>query len=145
MVSAVSFVPQAKTGMQLQDHVDAQLAKAGTESFVSHVSVEDNGMPYQENVLVPMEAGTDSHAFNVPLDRDGIHQHSHAHAQRTLSGMVLTAEHAQVRADTGVIKLTIASAEPETGTKPNVSYVLQTPTGMERPALLVLEVDSGTH
>ncbi len=134
-----------KTGMLLPDHADAHLDKTGMEPSVSDASVEDNGTQFQENVPVLQETGMDSHAFNVPLDKLGMQQASHAHAQAVLSGTVSTAERAQAQPDTGIINSTIVFAEQETGTAHNALSAQPIPTGTERPASHVLAEDSGTH
>ena len=133
-----------KTGTLPLEHADAQSDKTGVELLVFHASVEDNGTLSQETVLVQLEAGMDSHASNVLLDKPGTQQAFHAHAHQVLSGTASTAKHAQVQADTGIINLTIVSAEQETGTEHNVLSAQPTATGMEKPVSLALQVDFGT-
>jgi hypothetical protein len=48
--------------------------------------------------------------------------------------MASIVEYVQVQADSGIISLTIVSAELETGTVLNVSFALPTPIGMEELA-----------
>lgn len=140
-----SPVPLDKTGTLRPEHVDVQPAKTGTEMPAFHASVEDNGTLSQENVLVLLEAGTDSHAFNAQPDKPGTHQAFHAHAHQALSGTASTAEHVQDQADSGTSNLTIVSAEQETGTAHNVLSAQSTATGTEEPALLALEEEFGTQ
>jgi hypothetical protein len=111
MVSLALPVPLDKTGILPPDHVDVQSDNPGMEPHVSPASVEDNGMPSQENASAPMGTGMDSHAFSVLLDRDGTPELSHAHALKTASGMVLTAGHAQVKTDSGISNLMTVFAE----------------------------------
>lgn len=98
-VSLVYHAQLDKTGMQPQDHVDAQSVQTGTEPHVSAVLEEDNGVLKPNNVSVHQETGTDSHVFHVPLDNNGTQLIIHVHAQLTLSGTVLTAELAQETTD----------------------------------------------
>lgn len=144
-VSLVYHAQLDKTGMQPQDHVDAQSVQTGTEPHVSAVLEEDNGVLKPNNVSAHQETGTDSHVFHVPLDNNGTQLIIHVHAQLTLSGTVLTAELAQEITDIGTIKSTIVLVELETGTEPNVSFAQPTLIGMERPVSLVMEEDYGTH
>ena len=134
-----------KTGIQPQDHADAQSVQTGTELHVSVVSEEDNGALKPNNVSAHQETGTDSHVFHVPQDNNGTQLITHVHAQLTLSGTVLTAELAQETTDIGTIKSMIVFVEQETGTEPNVSFAQPTLIGMERPVSLVMEEDCGTH
>lgn len=134
-----------KTGMQPQDHADAQSVQTGTELHVSVVSEEDNGALKPNNVSAHQETGTDSHVFHVPQDNNGTQLITHVHAQLTLSGTVLTAELAQEITDIGTIKSTIVLVELETGMELNVSFAQLTLIGMERPVSLVMEEDCGTH
>lgn len=90
-VSVVLLVHKAKIGTQPPDHAVAQPVKTGTVPSVFHVLAEDNGTPSQEVAPVLTETGTDSHVFNVQLDKDGTHQHFHVHVLKTLSGMVFHA------------------------------------------------------
>ena len=143
--SHVSLAQLGKTGTLPPDHADVQSAKTGMETPASHASEEDNGTLSQDNALVLLETGTASRAFNVPPDKPGIHPAFHAPAHQALSGMALTAELAQAQADSGIINLMIVSAEPETGTELNVSFVQPTATGMEEPASPALVEDSGTQ
>jgi hypothetical protein len=133
-VSAALLALLVKTGIPLPEHVGVQLAKIGMELLVSHVLAEDNGTPFQDNVHALTATGMDSHAFNAPLAKDGTHQVFHAHALTTPSGMASIVEYVQVQADSGIISLTIVSAELETGTVLNVSFALPTPIGMEELA-----------
>lgn len=130
----VSLAQLDKTGMLPRDHVDAQLDKTGMEKHVFHVLVEDNGMLSQDNVYALLETGMASPAFNVLLDKLGTHQVFHAHAHQVLFGTASTAECAQGPADFGISNLMIVSAEQETGTELNVSFVQSTATGMEELA-----------
>ncbi len=133
-VSAALFALLAKTGTPQPELVDVKLVKIGMELLASHVSEEDNGMQFQDNVHALTATGMDSHAFNAPLAKDGTHQVFHAHALTTPSGMASIVEYVQVQADSGIISLTIVSAELETGTVLNVSFALPTPIGMEELA-----------
>jgi hypothetical protein len=110
-----------------------------------HASVEDNGMPSQDNVSVLLEAGMDSHVFNVPQGKRGTHPVSHALAHQELSGMASTAEFAQAPQDSGIINLTIASAEMETGTELNVSSAQPIAIGTEETAPPALVEEFGTQ
>lgn len=134
-----------KTGTQLQDHADVQLVQTGMELHASAVSEEDNGTLKPDNVFAHQVTGTDSHVFLALQDNNGTQLITHVHVQPTLIGMVLTAEPVQEITDIGTIKSTIVSVEQETGTVPNVLFAQLIPTGMERPASLVMEVDYGTH
>jgi hypothetical protein len=134
-----------KTGTLLPEHVDAQPVKTGMEVHAFHASVEGNGTLFQDNVLVPLEAGTDSLAFNAQLDKPGTHQAFHVHAHQAVSGTALTAEFAQVQTDSGTSNLTIVSAEQETGMAHNALSAQPTATGTEELAFLALEEESGTQ
>lgn len=143
--SHASPVQLHKTGMLLSDHVDAHSAKIGMEKLALHVSAEDNGMPSQDNVSVLLEAGMDSHVFNVLLGKPGTHPVSHAPAHQALFGMASTAEFVQVPPDSGIINLTIVSVEMETGTELNVSFAQSIATGMEETAPPALVEEFGTQ
>ncbi len=108
-----------KTGMQPQDHADAQSVQTGTELHVSVVSEEDNGALKPNNVSAHQETGTDSHVFHVPQDNNGTQLITHVHAQLTLSGTVLTAELAQEITDIGTIKSTIVLVELDPAAGPS--------------------------
>ena len=145
MVFNVLHAQPDKTGTLPQEPSDAQADKTGVELLASHALVEDNGTLLQSHVFALLEAGMDSLAFNVPLDKPGTPQAIHAHAHQPLFGTVLIAEHAQAQSGIGTINLTIVFAELETGTEPNVSFAQLAQTGTERSVSLVMVEEFGTH
>jgi hypothetical protein len=145
MAFNVLLVHQDKAGTLLQEHVDAQLVKTGTEFHVLAVMEEDNGTLLQNNVFALLEIGTASHVFFVQLVKHGILQPFHVHAQHQHIGMVLIVEHVQVQADIGIINLMIVSAEPEIGTEQLALFVQPIQIGTEKLVFLVMETESGTH
>lgn len=142
MVLVVLLVQQDKTGMPLQDHVDALQDQTGTEFNVLVVSAEDNGMLLQNSVYAQLDFGMDSPALHVLQDKPGTQPLYLAPAHQILIGMDL---HAQLvlEIEFGISNLTIALVELETGMELLVSFAQLIPTGMDSPVLLALEVDYG--
>ena len=134
-----------KIGMPPPDHADAQLDLTGMELPALAVTEEENGTLFQSHASAHPATGMVSHASSALPVKHGIQTLFHVHAQPTHTGMVLTAEPAQARTDTGTINLTTAFAEPATGTALLALFAPPTPTGMVKLALLATEEEFGTH